>query len=101
MSTARLKEIAVRPWKEVVDLCKDAAVFLDDSAADLLHWAGGLELLSGCLGVYDMYKDLNPVARDFIATVSEPLHIEAMNTGTLQSLGSSIDTIHGSSNLFS
>ena len=66
----RLAEIAARPWKEVAVLSKDAAVFVDDSAAELLHWAGGLQLLNDSLGVYDMYKDLNPVARDFIASVS-------------------------------
>ena len=68
MSTT-LNELGTRPWKEVSSLCKDAAVFVDENAAELLHWAGGIELLGECVGVYDLYKDLSPIARDFIATV--------------------------------
>lgn len=71
-----LSELAIRPWKEVARVCKDAAVFLDDPAAELLHWAGGLELLGECVGVYDLYKDLNSIARDFIATVRDPFNYD-------------------------
>ena len=59
-------------WTEVSSLCGGAAVFLDSGAAELLHWAGGVRLLGDCVGVYDLYQDLSPVARDFIATV---LHV--------------------------
>ena len=65
-----LKELARQLWKSIENLCKDAAVFVDDSSAELLHWAGGVELLSGCVGVFDLFTDLTPVARDFIASVS-------------------------------
>lgn len=65
-----LRELARQPWKSIENICKDAAVFLDDSSAELLHWAGGVELLSGCVGVHHLCTDLTPVARDFIASVS-------------------------------
>lgn len=69
MSTVDLFDLARQPWRSVGTVCKDAAVFLDDGAAELLHWAGGVKLLEGCVGVYDLHSDLNPVARDFIAAV--------------------------------
>lgn len=69
MNMTSLKEIAINRWKKVSDTCKDAAVFIDDNAAELLHWAGGLEVLEGCVGVYNMYKELNSLAKDFIAAV--------------------------------
>ena len=62
--------IAQQPWKSISSICKDAAVFLDDSCAELLHWAGGVELLGGAVGIYDLYGDLTQIARDFIASVS-------------------------------
>ncbi len=58
------------PWREVARLCHNAAMFLDGSAAEQLHWAGGVRLLGDCVGAYDLYRDLSPVARDFIAMVS-------------------------------
>ena len=62
-------EHCIRPWREVAAVCRDAAVFVDDGAGELLHWAGGLALLDGCIGVYDLFGELSPVARDFIAKV--------------------------------
>ena len=59
---------------EVSSLCGGAAVFLDNGAAELLHWAGGVRLLGDCVGVYDLYQDLSPVARDFIAMVQQHVH---------------------------
>ena len=64
-----------RLWTEVAALCGGAAVFLDSGAAELLHWAGGVRLLGDCVGVYDLYQDLSPVARDYIAMV---LHVSSM-----------------------
>ena len=58
------------PWLEVARLCQNAAVFLDSSSAEQLHWVGGVRLLGDCVGVYDLYSELSPVARDFIAMVS-------------------------------
>ena len=58
-----------RLWREVSSVCRDSAVFLDSGAAEVLHWAGGVRLLGDCVGVYDLYRVLSPVARDFIAMV--------------------------------
>ncbi len=69
MAISHLQGLCFSAWKEVADVCKDAAVFVDDGAAELLHWAGGLELLEST-GVYNLYEDLNTVTRDFIAIVS-------------------------------
>ena len=66
---AALNEHCVSAWQEVAAVCRDAAVFLDDGAGELLHWAGGLALLKGCVGVYDLFAELNPIARDFISKV--------------------------------
>ncbi len=65
-----LKHSSQQPWKNIENICKDAAVFLDDSCGELLHWAGGVELLKGSMGVYDLYSDLPSLARDYIASVS-------------------------------
>ncbi|XP_064398020.1 sec1 family domain-containing protein 2-like isoform X2 [Halichondria panicea] len=62
------RDISISAWRKVADVCRDAAVFVDDNAAELLHWAGGLELLDGCTGMYSIYKELNSIAKDFIAT---------------------------------
>ncbi len=67
---ATFAESSRAPWRDVAQLCQNAAVFLDSSAAEQLHWAGGARLLGDCVGVYDVYQDLNPVARDFIAMVT-------------------------------
>lgn len=69
-----LRDLASQPWKSIQNICKDAAVFVDDSCAELLHWAGGVELLRGCVGVHDLYSDLTPVASNFIASVSIVFH---------------------------
>ena len=65
-----LRELARKPWKSIQSLCKDAAVFVDGGAAELLHWAGGVKLLKSCVGVMDLATDLTLIARDFIASVS-------------------------------
>ena len=65
-----LNEVGCRQWKAITKVCQGAAVFVDDGSAELLHWAGGVEILGGCVGVYDIFSELNPVAKDFIATVS-------------------------------
>ena len=57
-------------WKQVAAVCEDAAVFLDAGAAEHLHWVGGLSLLGGCVGAYDLYVELGPVPRGFIAAVN-------------------------------
>lgn len=67
-------EKSVSVWKEVIDVCKDAAIFLDNGVAELLLWAGGLELLENCNGIYDVYQDLNSIAMDIIATVSTNIY---------------------------
>ncbi len=64
-----LGELSCKPWRTVGGVCKDAAVFLDNGAAELLHWAGGMKLFPGCVGLYDLHAKLDPVARDFIAAV--------------------------------
>ena len=71
MAGLKLGEHSIRPWKDVAAVCQDAAVFVDDGAGELLHWAGGLALLRGCVGVYDLFAELSPVARDFIAKVGK------------------------------
>lgn len=64
-----LNDVGKIPWEIVSKVSKDAAVFLDDESAQLLHWAGGVKLLSGCVGVYSFFSEVNAVARDFIAAV--------------------------------
>ena len=64
-----LGERCIEPWREVAAVCHDAAVFLDDGAGELLHWAGGVALLDGSIGVYDLFGELNLIARDFISKV--------------------------------
>lgn len=68
--SSSLGEISRTTWESVGSVCKDAAVFVDDGAGELLHWAGGIALLDGCVGVYDLHSELPPIARDFIAAVS-------------------------------
>ncbi len=71
MMASSQRDISISAWRKVADVCRDAAVFVDDNAAELLHWAGGLGLLDGCTGMYSIYKELNSIAKDFIATVSK------------------------------
>jgi len=70
VSSDKVRNVAQQPWKSISNICKDAAVFLDDCCAELLHWAGGVELLGGTVGIYNLYGDLTQIARDFIASVS-------------------------------
>lgn len=65
-----LCELSRQPWRGVAGVCRDAAVFLDDGAAELLHWAGGVRLLAGCVGCYNLHSELNTTSRHFIASVS-------------------------------
>lgn len=68
--SATLANLSREHWKAVRAVCRDAAVFVDDGAAELLHWAGGLQVLVGAVGVYDLHSELNAIAKDFIAAVS-------------------------------
>ena len=73
-----LGEISRTPWETIGRVCKEAAVFVDDGAGELLHWAGGIALLGGCVGVYDLHSELAPIAKDFIAAVSSLLALEVL-----------------------
>ena len=64
-----LGELCIDPWREVAAVCHDAAVFLDNGAGEILHWTGGVVLLDGSIGVYDLFGELSPIARDFISKV--------------------------------
>ena len=66
-----LANLSREAWKAVNAVCRDAAVFVDDGAAELLHWAGGIQQLEGAVGVYDLHSQLNAIAKDFIAAVSQ------------------------------
>ena len=68
-ASAQLTRASKESWKRVASVCEDAAVFLDRGAAEHLHWTGGIGLLGRCVGAYDLYEELGPVARDFIAQV--------------------------------
>ena len=92
--SSSLGELSCRPWREVGEVCKDAAVFLDDGAAELLHWAGGMKLLSGSVGLYDLHAQLSPVARDFIAAVSWRKRISFSNCFFFLSTGPILSCCH-------
>lgn len=74
MATALISQSSRTPWRKIASVCKNAAVFLDSNAAELLHWAGGLDMLGDCVGVYDILAELSAVAKDFIATVCTPFN---------------------------
>lgn len=57
-------------WKCVHAVCRGAAMFLDDPAAELLHWTGAERIMRDAIAVYHLYEQLNPLARDVIARVS-------------------------------
>ena len=70
-----LLSLSQQPWKRVASVAEGASVFLDDAAAEIFHWSegegsdnGGLLKLS--LGIYSLYTDLNPIAKDIIAQVT-------------------------------
>lgn len=67
--SSQLTGAAKAAWKRIASVCEDAAVFLDRGAAEHLHWVGGMGLLGRCVGAYDLYEELGPVARNFIAMV--------------------------------
>ena len=77
---ANLGELCIGPWKEVAGVCRDAAVFLDDAAGELLHWAGGVALLNGSIAVYDLFGELSPVARDFISKVCKSTAVKVADS---------------------
>lgn len=69
-----LLSLSQNPWKRVVSTAKGASVFLDDAAAEILHWSeeddSENNLIRVSLGVYSLYADLNPIAKDLIAQVN-------------------------------
>ena len=69
-----LQCLGQEPWKRVVAVCESAAIFLDNSAAELFHWCEKDNVLQRCVGVYSLYHELNPVARDFIFQVNVILY---------------------------
>ena len=68
-----LFSLSQKPWKQVASVSDSASVFLDDAAAEIFHWSEGEGakegLLQLSLGIYSLYEDLNPIAKDFIAQV--------------------------------
>lgn len=70
-----LLSLSQNPWKRVVSVAEGASVFLDDAAGEILHWSEEEDLenslIKVSLGVYSLYTDLNPIAKDFIAQVSK------------------------------
>ena len=69
-----LGDLSRAPWIHCSELLRDAALFVDQGTAELLHWAGGIAVLPPCTGVYDLYAPLGAVARDAIAKVHEGGH---------------------------
>ena len=70
-----LLSLSQQPWRRIATVAEGASVFLDNAAAELFHWSegdgsenGGLLALS--LGIYSLYTDLNPIAKDIIAQVA-------------------------------
>ena len=72
-----LSRTSQKPWEEVLSVSTGASVFLDDGAAEALHWCEAEEeLLRASLGVYSLGANLNPVAKDFIAQVCSILQVD-------------------------
>ena len=63
-----------RVWSSVHAVARGAAMFLDDPAAEMLHWTGTEMIMRDAVGVYRLYDQLNPLARDVIARV-RPLEL--------------------------
>ena len=67
-----LAQAIERVWRSVHAVSGGAAMFLDDPAAEMLHWTGTERIMRDAVGVYRLYDQLNPLARDVIARVSPP-----------------------------
>lgn len=52
---ATLPSAAKETWKKVEACAKNALVYLDAPAAELLHWAGGINLISTCYCILDLF----------------------------------------------
>ena len=65
-----LAQAVERVWSCVHAVSRGAAMFLDDPAAEMLHWTGTEKIMTDVVGVYRLYDQLNPLARDVIARVS-------------------------------
>jgi len=53
MST--LSSAAKDAWRKVEVFAKNAVVYLDAPASELLHWAGGISLISSCYCILDLF----------------------------------------------
>jgi len=51
MTGLELSDVARVYWQEIAKKCSRAVVFIDNSAAESLHWSGGLDLLENALAV--------------------------------------------------
>ena len=61
---ATLPSAAKEAWKKVEVCAKNAVVYLDASAAELLHWAGGINLISSCYCILDLFATDNQTMVD-------------------------------------
>jgi len=46
---------AKEAWKKIEMHARNAVVYLDAPSAELLHWAGGMALISSCYCVLDLF----------------------------------------------
>jgi len=46
---------AKEAWKKIEKHSKNAVVYLDAPSAELLHWAGGMVLISSCYCTLDFF----------------------------------------------
>lgn len=51
MTKLELYDLTQVYWKEIAKKCNRAVVFIDNAAAECLHWAGGVELLNTCIQI--------------------------------------------------
>lgn len=50
-----LPSAAKEAWRKVEVYAKNAVVYLDAPASELLHWAGGVSLISSCYCLLDLF----------------------------------------------
>ena len=50
-----LPSAAKEAWRKVEVYAKNAVVYLDAPASELLHWAGGISLISSCYCLLDLF----------------------------------------------
>ena len=50
-----LPSAAKEAWKKVEVYAKNAVVYLDAPASEILHWAGGISLISSCYCLLDFF----------------------------------------------